>query len=302
PQTPVALDEGLLLIAAKFEIRMDQPLHALRDLIPRQRPAHALADRSVIARTAAQSDLIPLLAVLIDAENADVTDAVVSTAIHASADRDADRTNLVLCLERIEPPVDVLRHPDRARIRQAAEIQSRAAHDVGDQPDVGRRQLRGIELAPDFVEVALGDVGQHQILIVRRAQLPEAVRVADVGQGLELLRGAIARHVVRRLERHEDHPVARLLVRPDIALDPSGKSGVTRGYGGDVGADLRGRAIGGLGEISTHALDVLRQEQQLLAFDARVDLGVFLLDGGAEALDAPLAQHDLDARLVDVVP
>ena len=63
-----------------------------------------------------------------------------------------------------------------------------------------------------------------------------------------------------------------------------------------------GRSVSGHREMLSHALDVFRQKQQLLALGTRLDLRVLLLDRGAEALDAPLAQHDLDARLVDVVP
>ena len=91
-------------------------------------------------------------------------------------------------------------------------------------------------------------------------------------------------------------------MRPHIALDPGGKAGVTRGEARDIRAGLGGRLVGRRREVPADPLDVLGQQDQLVALDAGLDLGVFLLDRGAEPLDAPFAQHDLDARLVNVVP
>src|SRR5574343_1539690 len=49
-----------------------------------ERRADHLADGSVVALATAQGDLVPLLAVLIDAQNADIADVMVTTGVHAA--------------------------------------------------------------------------------------------------------------------------------------------------------------------------------------------------------------------------
>ena len=58
--------------------------------------AEDLADRGVLARRAAERDLVELLALLVDAEDADVADVVVAAGIDAAGDLDLELADVVL--------------------------------------------------------------------------------------------------------------------------------------------------------------------------------------------------------------
>src|SRR5690606_10941427 len=65
-------DETLVLVQALGQIGFDQLLDHVGHVGRRKRRADDLAQRGVVALAAADRDLVPLLAVLIDAEHTDV--------------------------------------------------------------------------------------------------------------------------------------------------------------------------------------------------------------------------------------
>ena len=77
---------------------------------------------------------------------------------------------------------------------------------------------------PERVQVALAHVGEHQVLLVRDAQLAEAVAVGEVGDRVHLVGGRVARRHAGLLERQRHRGVARHLVRMDVALAPRRRS------------------------------------------------------------------------------
>ena len=92
-----------------------------------------LAERRVLVRLAADRDLIELLAVLLDAEDADMADMVMAAGIDAAGNVDVQPAEIALQIEIVETPRDLLRDRDRARIGEAAIIEARAGDDVGDR-------------------------------------------------------------------------------------------------------------------------------------------------------------------------
>jgi hypothetical protein len=62
----------------------------------------------------------------------------------------------------------------------------RAGDDVGEQPDVGRGEALRLGRLPHREEVALPHVGEDQVLLVRDAQLAEAVALGQVGDEFHL--------------------------------------------------------------------------------------------------------------------
>jgi hypothetical protein len=62
--------------------------------------ADDLADRGVFIRRAAERDLVELLALLLDAENADVADMVVAAGVDAAGDLDLQFADVALTLRR----------------------------------------------------------------------------------------------------------------------------------------------------------------------------------------------------------
>src|SRR5690349_23104367 len=82
---PNGIHEPLVLVA-DVDVRLDQPRDDVRHVVGRERRADHLADRRVLALGAADRDLVPLRPVLVDAQNADVTDVMVAARVHAPAD------------------------------------------------------------------------------------------------------------------------------------------------------------------------------------------------------------------------
>src|SRR5690606_25293647 len=79
----VGVDEALFR-GAVFHIDVNQSLHDDGHLVCGKGGAEDLADRRVAAGLPAQGYLIELLAFLVHAENADMTDVMVATGVHAA--------------------------------------------------------------------------------------------------------------------------------------------------------------------------------------------------------------------------
>ncbi len=92
------------------------------------------------ALLAAERHLIPLRAVLIDAQNADVADVMVTARVDAARDVQRQVAEVVHVVEIVEAFLNGQRDRNRLRIRERAEIAARARDDVGQQADVRRRE------------------------------------------------------------------------------------------------------------------------------------------------------------------
>src|SRR5687768_5344578 len=148
------IHEALDLAVAPLEIALDQPLDYAGHIRPRKGGADDLADRCR-GLVSADLDLIPLGAVLIHPEDADMADVVVAAGIDAAGDVEVELADLVQVVQVVETLLDRLRHRDRFRVGERAEVAAGAADDVGEQADVGRRQAERARLAPQRREVAL---------------------------------------------------------------------------------------------------------------------------------------------------
>src|SRR5579862_7075935 len=110
------LDEAFLRPLPQLEIRGGDVLNNVGDLRVRHRRADQRAEPGIIVGTAAERDLIKFLAVLLDAENADVADVVMAASIDAAGNIDVQTAELARDLEIAKPLGDFLRNRDRARI------------------------------------------------------------------------------------------------------------------------------------------------------------------------------------------
>src|SRR5687768_14243370 len=142
------VDEALGVAVAPLEIAVDQPLDNVRHIGARKRRSNDLADgrRRLIS---SDHDLIPLLAVLIHAEDADMPDMVVAAGVDAAGDVEVQLADLVQVIEIVEALLDRLRDRDRLCVGERAEVAARTGDDIGEQPEVGRRQAEGACLAPE---------------------------------------------------------------------------------------------------------------------------------------------------------
>src|SRR6185369_10466169 len=133
------VDEAFGVAVAVLEVALDQRLDHVGYVGAREGGPEDLAQRSG-RLIAADLDLVPLLAVLVDAEDADVSDMVVAAGVHAAGDVEVELADLVQVVEVVEALLDRLRHRDRLRVGERAEVAARAADDVGEQADVRRRE------------------------------------------------------------------------------------------------------------------------------------------------------------------
>src|SRR3954468_6971691 len=147
------VDEALSVAVPVREIAVDQTPDDVGHLGTRECRTDDFAKRcpepwAYLALVAADLDLIPLLAVLVDAENADMPDVVVAAGVHAAGDVEIELADVVQIVEIVEAPLDGLRDRDRFRVRQRAEIAARATDDVGEQPEVRRGETERTRFAP----------------------------------------------------------------------------------------------------------------------------------------------------------
>ena len=131
------IDEALGLAVAPLQVALDQFLHHGRHFRARERRTEHAAERRLragprLALVAADFDLVPLLAVLVDAEDADVTDMVVPAGIHAAGDIEIELADVMHVIEVIEALLDRLRHRNRLGVGKRAEVAAGAGNDVGE--------------------------------------------------------------------------------------------------------------------------------------------------------------------------
>src|SRR6267143_1133029 len=288
------VDEALGVAVAAREVTLDQLFDHVRDLGTREGRAPAGPDLALVA---ADLDLVPLLAVLVDAEDADVADVVVAAGIHASGNIEIDLADIVQIIEVVEALLNGFRHRDRLGVGEGAEVPARATDDVGEQADIGRCEPQFPYLLPQCVQISELHVGKDQILLVRDAQLAERIAVGEVGDFFHLLDRDVARRHTGLLEGQGDHSVARLLVRMDVALVPVRECAVRGERGFESGICRRQLQVARARKPAFDAGYLLGDERRGAVLQVRP----FGIDFLAEFLRAPLLHPDLDARLVDVV-
>src|SRR5687768_4756275 len=91
------------------------------------------ANRGALGGRAAERDLVIFLALLIEAQDADVADMVVAAGIDATGDIDLERPDLVLARDVGELARDGLGHGNRAGRGERAVVHAGAGDDVAGQ-------------------------------------------------------------------------------------------------------------------------------------------------------------------------
>ena len=152
-----------------------------------------------------------------------MADVMMAARIHATGNVEVELTDVVQIIEIVEAALDRFGNGNRLRVRERAEVTARAADDVRQQADVGRRDTERFQLCPERKQVRLANVGENQVLLVRNAELAKAVVISKVGDRVHLIGRHIARRNAGLLERQRDDGVARNLVSMHVALRPVGK-------------------------------------------------------------------------------
>src|SRR2546425_10692900 len=213
------IDEALVFVAP-LDIDVDEPADDLGHFFRRERRADDFAERRVLALAAADRNLVPLLAILVDAEHTDVADVMVAAGVHAARDVQFELADVVEVVEVVEAALNRFRDRNRFGIGERAEIAARAADDIGQESDVRCGKPQRLQLAPQPEERGLPDVGEDQVLFVRNAQAAEAVGVGEIGDRIHLIGSRIARRHAGLLQRQRHHGVTGHLVRKYVARGP----------------------------------------------------------------------------------
>src|SRR5690348_17820340 len=100
PQSAHGVEETLVLVAV-LDVDVDQSRDDVGHVVRREGRSDHLAERRRLALRTADRDLIPLLAVLIDPEHADVAHAVVAAGVHAAGNIQVDIAEVVDIIEKI---------------------------------------------------------------------------------------------------------------------------------------------------------------------------------------------------------
>ena len=113
-QTLDGVDEQLFRPLAQREIGLDNVLHHIGNIAVWNGRSDQVAEFGILVRPAADGDLVKFLAVLLDAENADMADMVVATGVDAAGNVDVQLADQVGGLVIGETPGDLLSNVARA--------------------------------------------------------------------------------------------------------------------------------------------------------------------------------------------
>src|SRR6516225_7903685 len=290
------IDEKLVGARAQREIGLDDVFHHIGDFLELHRGPDQRAELGILVGASADRDLVELLAILFDAENADMADVMMTAGVDAAGDVDMEAADQIGGIVIGKAPRQLLCNRDRARIGERAIVQAGAGDDVGDEIDVRSGEPDFIECLPQRRQIAPGDMRQRQILLVADADFAKGIFVRDIGQGVHLLGGRIARRSARRFQRQRHDGIATHLVREYRIAAPGLEACVLRGVAQFVW-HLRQLFVSRVGEARADILDHLVVELQR----ALAHLQPLFLDLSRELFNAELVHQDLDARLVDVV-
>src|SRR5450755_3163021 len=143
----IGVYEALALVAP-LAIDIDDALYGIGHGALRHGGTDHLAQCGEAVHRAAEGDLIPLLAVLLDAENPDVSDVMMAAGIHAAGHLDFDFPKIVEIVEIIKALLNIRRDTDRAGVGETAEIKPGAGNHVRQHADVGGRKLLATQREP----------------------------------------------------------------------------------------------------------------------------------------------------------
>src|SRR5262252_6447096 len=195
------LHEGLVRPLPQFEVSGDDLLHHVGDLRVGDCGPEQLTKLGTFIGTAAKSDLVELLAVLLDSQNPDMADMMVAAGVDAARNVDVKPAKVVSKIEITEPAGQLLGDRYGAGIGKAAIVEPWAGDDVGDETEIRGCHPDSIEGTPQPGKIALRHVGQHQVLLMADPDLTEGIAIRKIGDRIHLVGGGIAGRTALRLER-----------------------------------------------------------------------------------------------------
>src|SRR5262245_53714722 len=291
PQAAIGGEKGLLRPGAQFQVGVDHRLDRIDDAIGAKARTGDAGQGRILRARASEQQLVVFLAPLLDAQNADRPDVMVSAGVEAARNLDLELTHLVLA--RRQPRRDALGNGNGARIGEPTVVEAGAGDDVGREPGIGFGETDRLQRLIDRPEVAHPHVRQYQVLLVADAHLIEGEALRQLGDRLHLGGRGIAGNAADRFQRDGDNGETRLLVGVGVARHPAIEATIRRAQARRRRFPLkRGRL-----KIVPNARNLRRGQLEHTVFDATP----FRLDLGGKGVRAEAVDEDLDAGLVDVV-
>jgi len=118
------IDEALVF-TPPLEVHADERLYDLSHLCARKRGPNHLAEGGPVALGAADRHLVPLGAVLVDTQDTDVSNVVLSAGVHAAGDVDFQFADIEQIVKIIESLLDLFRDRNRRGIGGYCGVNSR---------------------------------------------------------------------------------------------------------------------------------------------------------------------------------
>src|SRR3546814_1354788 len=113
-----------LSLAALLQVGGNDVVDGLDHLVVGEGGADDLPERSVLVGAAAEGDLVEFLALLVDAEDADVAHVMMAAGVDAAGDLDLEVADLVLAFQVAEALGDALGDGDGSRDRKSTRLNS----------------------------------------------------------------------------------------------------------------------------------------------------------------------------------
>src|SRR5262249_52854443 len=142
------IDEDLAGALAQLDVSRDDVLDHVGDFAVGHRRADQRSKFRRFVRASADRHLIILLAVLLDAENADVADVMMAAGVDAAGNVDVQAAEIAGDIEIAKAMREFLGDRNRACVGEAAIVEPGASNDVGHQPYVGSGDADRVERAP----------------------------------------------------------------------------------------------------------------------------------------------------------
>src|SRR5262252_8046230 len=163
-ETLYGFNERFVLPLPQLEVCGHDLLHHVADLGIGDGRSKEGAKFGPLVGSATKGDLVELLAVLLDAQNADMADMVMAAGIDAARNVNVQPAQVASEIEITEPARQLLGDRNSAGVGKAAVIEPGARDDVGDETDVRSSNPNGIERAPQLGKIALRHMREHEVL------------------------------------------------------------------------------------------------------------------------------------------
>src|SRR5208337_1486445 len=168
---PVGGKKILCRARAELQIGIDDGLDRVDDLLGRKTAPGERADIASLVGGAAERQLIGLRPGLLQSENADMADMMMSAGINAAGNIDLELADVPRPRAIAEPLRNTLRDGNRARCRKRAIIEAGAGNNVGDKPRIGGGKTMAGEPIEQLRQIIERDMRQNEILFMRDADL-----------------------------------------------------------------------------------------------------------------------------------